>query len=126
MRTKTITPHGPLITATYPLRLKNLKHSINTGINRIRINAEPEERLHYKISTGKNGGFTVSVREKGLSNWFRSLSPKNRVQQPVLKEELEHSLIGNEFTPTFLNLKETFKNKAKKPLPFPEKVDYLS
>ena len=85
----------------------------------------PKNGSITKFQQEKMAALLYLLEKKDYQTGF-AVFPKNRVQQPVLKEELEHSLIGNEFTPTFLNLKETFKNKAKKPLPFPEKVDYLS
>lgn len=131
MRTRTITPEVPIITAAYPMELKNLKHSINTGINRVKNSVKPETNIHYTISKERNGGYMVSVREKGFSNWLKSFSKKNRIQQPVSKEELEHGIIGNEFTPAFLKLQKTHKyvtkNLAKiEQHHYNEAIDYLS
>jgi len=131
MRTQTITPIGAKITATYPRELKKLEHSINSGINRIRRNAKQEENLHYKISQNKDGNIMIAVRERGLSNWFNSLSGKNKIQLPISKEEFEHGIIGNEFTPTFMELHKTFKFVKEvlpkiKQHPYNEALDYLS
>lgn len=114
MRTQTIPTVGAKITATYPWKLRNLKHSVNSGINRVRLNAQSGENLHYKISQKRNGDLMIAVRERGLSNWVQNLSKKNRIQQPLPREEFEHGIMGNEFTPTFLNLKEAFRKAPKK------------
>lgn len=131
MRTKTITPGGALITASYPITLQPLKHSINTGINRVKNSTKPKVNLHYSISKEKDGGYIVSVREKGLSKWLHNLSKKNRIQLPIKKEEFEHGIVGNEFTKTFLNLQETHKYVTKKLTEvkqhhYNEAIDYLS
>jgi len=111
MRSKAVTPTTPAIKASYPWKLRKFKKNIALALDTVANQNKPQNKLRYRISKEKTGDLVITVREKGLIGRILNLSTKNRIQDRIVKEELEHN-VANPFATSFSNL--FFKLKGHK------------
>lgn len=85
----------------YVICPKKFTNDVMIGINTLR--GYNEEDILYKIHEKKNTDLVVTLREKGLIGFLKSLFQKNKLKETISHKEFEHGL-GDEFCSAFARL----------------------